>query len=121
MIDYKKLISEMDERGMPVAALAEVARLDGIRFASRTKLNQAFQDQNAVPLKPETAEQIVKLWVEIMGIQFWCYVAGVPFKLDFRDGAQVHEWLMMLRERARLEQQEQRVADLELQQGAAQL
>ncbi len=103
-IDYKKLLTEMEERRMPVAALAETARLDGIRFASLSRLNQVFRDRDPLPLRDEVAQQILNLWQEIQGLQFWCYVCDVPFQLNFSDGARVYEWLQMLRERMRSEQ-----------------
>ena len=106
-IDYKKLIAEMDERGLPVAAFAETARLNGIKFASTSRLNQAFRSVDPLPLRDDTAQQIWNLWQEIQALQFWTYViTSMPLKLDFSNGAKVHESLLMLRERMRREQQE---------------
>lgn len=105
MVDYKQLITEMDERGMPVAAFAEVARLDGVRFASTSRLNQAFRNVNPLPLRDDVAEQLTRLWGEIVNLQLWCYVAGLPFKIDFRDGSRVYEWVQAVRSWRRSEQE----------------
>lgn len=106
-IHYKKLIADLDERGMPVAALAEVARLDGIRFASTSRLNQAFREVNPLPLRDDTAEQLMNLWGEILSLQFWLYVAGLPFRIDLKDGAKVYEWLQVIRKQQRLENEKE--------------
>src|SRR6266478_4771722 len=105
-IDYKKLIAEMDERGMPVAALAETARFDGIKFASTSRLNQAFRSVDPLPLRDEVAQQIWNLWAEISMLQFWTYIlVGAPLKLDFTNGQKVYDGLCAMRKRMREEQE----------------
>ena len=105
-IDYKKLLTELEERRMPVAALAETARLDGIKFASLSRLNQAFRDRDPLPLRDEVAQQILNLWNEISMVQFWTYVlVGAPLKLDFSDGQKVYDGLLVMRRRMREEQE----------------
>lgn len=100
-----RLQEGLRERGMSTAEFARVAELEGIRFASRAQLDRAFRDPTK-QLRGDVAERLWALWSEIEHLQFWCYVVGLPVKIDLSDGTKVHEWLVMLRERMRQEQQE---------------
>ena len=97
-----RLQEGLRERGMSTTEFARVAELENIRFASRAQLDRAFRDDK--PLRGDVAERLWSLWQEIEHLQFWCYVAGLPCKIDLSDGTKVHEWLQMLRERMRSEQ-----------------
>lgn len=108
-IDYKKLITDLDEHGMPVAEFAAVLRLENVRFASKTRLNEAFRDINPVPLRDDTAHEVLRIWTEISMLQFWLYVAtGTTLKVDLSNGEKVHEWLVDLRRRMAEEQDNNR-------------
>jgi len=86
-----KLLAGLELRGMPVSEFSKVAALDGIRGASKTKLNEAFRD--ADPLENEVAFNCWKLWEEIETL---CQNFE-PFVLSLRDGEQVHQWLKAVR------------------------
>jgi len=92
-INYKELIADLDRRGMPVAELAVVAAANGIRFASKTRLNEAFRDVNPIPLRDETAEQMARLWAEIESMIY----EFLPFPLDVSNGARTHTSLELYR------------------------
>jgi hypothetical protein len=96
-IDYKKLRDELIEYGMPVPEFALVAKLDGIRFASKTRLHEAFLENN--PLREDVAKQVQDLWDEIRSLQFEAYALGVTMKLNFSNGERVHTALMVRRDR----------------------
>jgi hypothetical protein len=87
-----KLLTWLGARDMPVMALAEVAKLNGIRFASTTKLNEAFRD--VAPLNADTSEKLLALVEEIETL---CQRAQ-PLRLDLSDGAAVYSWLTQFRQ-----------------------
>ncbi len=104
-----RLQEGLRERGMSTTEFAKVAELENIRFASRAQLDRAFRDPTK-PLRGDVAERLWKLWYQIENLQFWCYVVGLPFKIDLSDGAKVFEWLQVLRSRFQQEQQEAKQA-----------
>ena len=99
-----KLKAGLELRGMSTEQFAEVARLEGITNSSRRHLDRVFKDERT--LDGGTAEKLWALWYQIENLQFWCYVVGLPFKIDLSDGAKVFEWLQVLRSRFQQEQQE---------------
>jgi hypothetical protein len=86
-----KLLAGLERRRMTVEAFAKVAALDGIRGASKTRLNESFRDAGA--LDNGVAQQCWKLWAEIEGL---C-MEFEPLILDLRDGDIVHQWLQRRR------------------------
>jgi hypothetical protein len=88
-----RLLDGLGARNMPVAAFADVAKLDGIRFASTTKLNESFRDSGSIPLNSDTAARCWALWQEI---EEMCQ-SFHPFQLSLKDGEQVHGWLVARR------------------------
>jgi len=96
-INYKQLLIGLEERGMPVAELAKLADLDGIRFASKTRLNEAFRETEPIPLRGETGEQVLKLWLEVEAMIHDAYVKTPWATMDLSDGARVHTSLQIFR------------------------
>jgi hypothetical protein len=90
-IDYR-LNEGLQNRGMPVQAFASLAELEGIRFASKSKLFDAFAGRKS--LQNETAEALWSLWLEIETL---CR-SFEPYRLDLSDGPLVHQWLASRRE-----------------------
>jgi hypothetical protein len=86
-----RLLEGLELRGMPVAEFAVVAAKENIRFASKTKLNEAFRD--VAPLRPETALALWALWTEIDEM---CE-SFRPFKLDLSSGELTHQILGLRR------------------------
>lgn len=85
-IDYR--INEgLQRRSMPVQAFAVVAEKEGIRFASKSKLFDAFAGRKG--LQNETALELWNLWEKIETL---CR-SFEPFKLDLSNGEHVHQWL----------------------------
>ncbi len=85
------LLNGLSLRSMPVAEFATIAKLENIRFASTTKLNEAFRD--LAPIRGDVALQLWELWKEIDTL---CRRAE-PLKLDLSDGAEVYQWLQSYR------------------------
>ena len=113
-VDYKELIADLDKHNMPVAEFATVLRLEGVRFASKTRLNEAFRDIDPIPLRDDVAQQVLKVWSEINIMQFWLYVVtGTSIKIDLSNGERVHEQLVDLRRRMAEEQMNSKSSDTE--------
>lgn len=91
-LDYQKLLAGLELRRMPVEEFARVLRLDGIRFASRARLNIAFRDPKQ-PLRDDVARQVQKVWDEIEEMVF----DFLPFPLDLSNGARAHASLEIYR------------------------
>ena len=87
----KMLNDALIARSMPVDQFAITATLDGIRFASKSKLFEAFRDVK--PLGNETAVACWGLWKEIDTLAR----SVEPLTLNLKDGAKVHEWVTLLR------------------------
>lgn len=91
-IDYQKLLAGLELRKMPVEEFARVLRLDGVRFASRARLNIAFRDAKE-PLRDDTARQVQEVWDEI---ELMCFEA-LPWPVDLSNGVRVHASLQIFR------------------------
>lgn len=92
-IDYKKLLADIGLRGMSVEEFAILLAAEGIRFASKARLNEAFRDLNPKPLRDDVAEQVARLWAEIESMCF----DFLPFPLDVTNGARTHVSLQLYR------------------------
>lgn len=90
-IDHR-LNEVLQKRSMPVQAFAIVAEKRGIRFASKSKLFDAFAGRKS--LQNETAKSLWDLWQEIDAL---CK-AFEPYRLDLSDGEEVHQWLEVRRD-----------------------
>jgi hypothetical protein len=86
-----EVLAGTELRGMPVSELAVLAGMEGIRFCSKTKLNEYFRGAATIPA--ETANQLWALWAEVEAL---CK-SFEPFALSLKDGAKVYEWLTAVR------------------------
>jgi hypothetical protein len=96
-IDYKKLLADIGLRGMSVEEFARVIALDGIRFASKPRLNEAFRDSKPNPLRDDVAMQVLALWREIEAIALEVYSHAPWAVMDLSDGNRVHASLEIFR------------------------
>jgi hypothetical protein len=92
-IDMKKLLISLEEKNVPVAEFAKIVALDGIRFASKTRLNEAFRDVNPIPLRDDVAEQVWDLWQEILLMSY----ESLPYPMDLTNGERTHASLQIFR------------------------
>lgn len=93
-LDYQKLLAGLELRRMPIEEFARVLQLDGVRFASRARLNQAFRGE---PLRDDTAEQVWSLWKELESMALETYASAPWAVLSFADGGRVHTGLQIFR------------------------
>jgi len=96
-IDYKKLLADIGLRNMSVEAFAQTALLDGIKFASKARLNEAFRDKNPKPLRDDAAEQVWNLWQEIESMALEIYSHAPWAVMDLSDGNRVKASLEIFR------------------------
>ena len=96
-LDYKKLLADIGLRNMSVEAFAQTAFLDGIKFASKARLNEAFRDKNPKPLRDDVAEQVWTLWKEIESMALEVYARAPWAVMDLSDGNRVHASLEIFR------------------------
>lgn len=87
----KQLNDALQMRGMPVEEFAKTAAAEGIRYASKSKLFEAFRGVKA--LSNETALDCWNLWKEIDQLSR----SVEPLILDLSDGERVHRWLQARR------------------------
>jgi hypothetical protein len=86
-----KLKTALELRGMPTEAFAQLAGLENIRYASKSKLFEAFRGVKA--LSNETALALWELWCEVERL---CSDV-TPLTLNLSDGGRVHEWIVARR------------------------
>jgi hypothetical protein len=96
-INYKQLLADLEQRGMPVAEFAVVLAANGIRFASKTRLNEAFRETNPIPLRDDIAEKVWHLWQEIEAMAIEVYTTSPYAVMNLADGARVHTSLQIFR------------------------
>jgi hypothetical protein len=85
-LDYKKLLEWLEGHDMSVQVFADILRLSGIKGASRARLNQAFQERDPLPLSPDVAAEVQKVWDILGEIE---QAAGM-LKISLRDAEHVH-------------------------------
>jgi hypothetical protein len=93
-IDYQNLLAGLELRGMSVEEFAVVARLAGIRFCSRARLNEAFRDR---PLRNDVAIEIWRLWEELEWMANETYSRAPWAVMSFSDGKRVYTSLELFR------------------------
>lgn len=91
----KLLLEELERRDMPVSEFGKLAALEGIRNASKTKLNEYFRGAASMP--GDTAEQLWALMKEIVS-----YVDEVPIPVALRDGDEIKRILDERREATKI-------------------
>lgn len=101
-----KLQQGLAARGMSVEEFSKVAKLEGIANSSRRHLDRVFRDERT--MSGDIAEKLWSLWTEIEALQFWVYASGLPFRVDFSDGARVYEWIQAVRGWQRQEQEREK-------------
>src|SRR5260370_29057267 len=96
-INYKEMLAGLGERGMTVPEFATFLALAGVRFASKTRLNEAFREKDSLPLRDDVAEEVWNLWLELEEMR----TCLLPYSVDLSSGARAHAQLMIFREAVR--------------------
>jgi len=78
---------------MSIPAFAELVALEGIPYASKSRLNQAWSEKDTVPMRDDIAERISNLWHEIREMSD-CFL---PYRLDLSEATRVHSQLSLYR------------------------
>ena len=85
-LDYKQLLAWIETRDVPVQTFADILRLSGVKGASKTRLNEAFRDQNQIRLTDDVAVEVEKVWSILREIE---HTAGL-LQISFLDAEHVH-------------------------------
>ncbi len=96
-INYKEMLAGLGERGMTVPEFAVFLALVGVRFASKTRLNEAFREKDSIPLRDDVAEEVWNLWLELEEM----HACFLPYRVDMVSGARTHAQLMLFRDAVR--------------------
>jgi hypothetical protein len=93
-IDYKEILTGLEKYNMTVPEFAVFLTLADVRFASKTRLNEAFR---GLALRDDVAQQVWSLWQELEEMR----TCLLPYSVDLSSGARAHAQLMIFREAVR--------------------
>jgi len=90
-------MAELMDGRRPVAELAVVAEAAGNRFASKTRLNEAFPRCESDSTAGDVAQQVLALWQEIESMALEVYCTRALGGDGLSDGNRVHASLEIFR------------------------